>query len=463
MIKKVKQTIKKYDLLKKGERVIVALSGGPDSTALLTVLASIAGEMNLELFVAHFNHGLRGKESDFDEQYSRRLARKLGLVFCAGKLNKKNRAKGISPEDFYRRQRYAFLEKTAAKYRAQKIALGHHRNDQAETVLLNLLRGSGLEGLRGIQPKRDEIIIRPLLEVSRKEIMAYLNTSDIEYRQDSSNKNIKYLRNQIRAELIPYLREKYNPKIEENLSRMAEILRNEDEFIKKQVTGSLRKVFIQKDANRVALKLNVINKLDPAIRWRLFKTVLEEFSSDKNGVSYLHVKSLDGMAAQNRESGKKIILPMKVEARKEYQVLILEKQNSPKKNLKYEYVLSVPGSIFIKELNVTIIAKRIRKDKIDSAAENTLYMDLDSIQPPLIVRNRREGDWFQPLGMVGRQKIKKYFIDQKVSRGRRDEMILLVDDLSVIAVEKMRLDERVKITVNTKKVLAIEMIDYKKD
>ncbi|MDI6743496.1 MAG: tRNA lysidine(34) synthetase TilS, partial [Smithella sp.] len=311
-------------------------------------------------------------------------------------------------------------------------------------------------------PKRDEKIIRPLLEISREEIIAYLKTSAIKYRQDASNKNIKYLRNQIRAELIPYLRKKYNPNIEASLSQMAEILRNEDEFIKDQVARSLRKAFIQKDANHVALKLNVINKLPPAIRWRLFKTVLEEFSPDKNGISYRHVKSLDGIA-RNSESGKKIILPMKIEARKEYQALILEKRKSREKKLTYEYVLSAPGSIFIKELNVAIIAKRIRKDKIDFASQNTIYMDLDRIQQPLIVRNRREGDWFYPMGMTGRQKIKKFFIDRKISRGSRDEMMLLVDDLSVIGVGKTHLGDRVKITANTKKVLAIEIIDSKTD
>jgi tRNA(Ile)-lysidine synthase len=462
MILKVKKSIRKYNLLEKGERVVVALSGGPDSTALLAALSAIAKEMNLTLIVAHFNHGLRGKESDADERFSRQLAATMGWVFCSAKMNRKHHGKGVSPEEYFRRERYGFLSEVARDHGSRKIALGHNLNDQAETVLLHFLRGSGLEGLRGIQPKRDEKIIRPLLDVSREEILAYLNTSAIKYRQDSSNKNIKYLRNQIRAELIPYLRKKYNPNIETSLAHMAEILRNEDEFIKDQVARSLRKAFIQKDANHVVLKLNVINKLPPAIRWRLFKTVLEEFSTDKNGVSYRHVKSLDEMA-QNSESGKKIILPMKIEARKEYQALILEKRESREKKLKYEYVLRLPGSIFIKELNVAIIAKRIRKDRINFASQNTIYMDWDRIQQPLTVRNRRAGDWLHPLGMTGRQKIKKYFIDRKICRGDRDEMMLLVDGVSVIGVGKTRLDERVKITANTKKVLAIEITDSKTD
>ena len=202
MIKKIKQTIKKYNLLEKGERVIVALSGGPDSTALLTVLAPIAQELDLSLIIAHFNHGLRGAESDEDENFSRDLSEKMGLAFISGKMDQIKGKKGISPEDFYRRQRYDFLNKIFEDYQAQKIALGHNLQDQAETVLLNLLRGSGLEGLKGFLPMRDGKFIRPLIEISRQEIISFLNEAGIPYRQDSSNKNNIYLRNQIRSEFF---------------------------------------------------------------------------------------------------------------------------------------------------------------------------------------------------------------------------------------------------------------------
>ena len=186
MIEKVKKTIRKYDLLEKGERVVVALSGGPDSTALLKVLIRIATELDLELTVAHFNHGLRGAESDEDEQFSRELAESLGLIFVSGKMDQKKVAKGVSPEDFYRRQRYIFLEKVASDFRAQKIALGHNLQDQAETVLLNLLRGSGLEGLKGILPKREGKIIRPFIETSRQEIISFLEKQNISAQSNQS-------------------------------------------------------------------------------------------------------------------------------------------------------------------------------------------------------------------------------------------------------------------------------------
>ncbi|PKN08617.1 MAG: tRNA lysidine(34) synthetase TilS, partial [Deltaproteobacteria bacterium HGW-Deltaproteobacteria-7] len=317
MITKVNQTIEKYNLLERGERVVVALSGGPDSTALLIVLTSVAKDLDLSLIVAHFNHGLRGTESDEDEKFSRDLSSRLGLIFCAGTMDRKNSGKGVSPEDFYRRERYDFLNKVAADQHAQKIALGHNLQDQAQTVLLNILRGSGLEGLRGFLPKRDGKFIRPLIEISRREIISFLNEAGIVYRQDTSNENRRYLRNQVRTELIPYLKEKFNPKIEENLAQMAAILRTEDEFIRQHVAEALDSSFIQRHPNRIVLKIDYINKMPEAIRWRLFKTILEESSPAKNGFFFIHLKSLDNLL-KNGESGKRIALPMGIEARREY-------------------------------------------------------------------------------------------------------------------------------------------------
>ncbi|MGD0279815.1 MAG: tRNA lysidine(34) synthetase TilS [Smithella sp.] len=455
MIKKVRKTIEKYNLLEKGERVVVALSGGPDSTALLAVLASIARELDLSLIAAHFNHGLRGAESDEDERFCRDLSDKMGLVFCAGKMDRNNK-KGVSPEDFFRRQRYDFLNKAAADYQARKIALGHNLQDQAETVLLNLLRGSGLEGLKGILPKRDGNIIRPLIEISRREIISFLDKSGIPYRQDSSNKNRMYLRNQIRTELIPYLQEKYNPKIEENLAQMAEILRTEDEFIRQNADEALKSTFIQRQQNRILLNIAYINKLPPAIRLRIFKTVLEGFSPAKNGFSFIHIKSLDNLS-QKRESGKRIVLPLGIEARREYDHLILESKKDRSIQAEYEYPMNIPGSVFVKERNVTVRAELAAKESIDWGSSNKVYLDLDKIQQPVAIRNRRDGDRFQPLGGQGRQKVKKFFIDRKIPCRERDEIMLLVDRLSVIWIENMHLNDRVKITPETKNVLKLEI------
>jgi len=457
MIEKVKQTLEKYDLLDSGDRVLVALSGGPDSTALLMVLVQLAKDMNLTLFVAHFNHGLRGRESNADEKFSRDLAKKMGLLFCSAKIDKSLMKKGVSPEDYYRRQRYEFLHRAAKEYRANKIALGHHLQDQAETVLLNLLRGSGPGGLKGFLPKRDGKFVRPLMETSRQEIISFLEQSGIAYRRDSSNENRMYLRNQIRAELIPYLQEKYNPKIVENLARTAEILRVEDEFIREQVARVLSSRFVQRADNRFLMKIDYLKKLSTAVRWRLLKTVLEDLTPRKNGITFLHVTALDQLI-QKRESGKRIIFPSKIEARREYNVLIVEK--IPRKQIQFEYIVDVPGTVQIPEKNVIIETALIQKNRVDFGNKNTVYLDWDKIRRPLIIRNRRDGDWFQPMGMAGRQKIKNFFIDHKIPAGKRDNVLLMVDGISVIAIENTHVNERVKITGETKKVLQLKINDF---
>ena len=457
MIEKVKQTITKYGLLKQNERVVVGLSGGPDSTALAVTLAQIAPSMGVQLIIAHFNHGLRGREANEDERSASRLAKKLGLSFVSRKMDKKAVKKGLSPEDFYRQQRYQFFDEVGKSNHAGKIALGHNLQDQAETVLLHLLRGSGLEGLKGIMPLRDGKYIRPLIEISREEIVSFLDEAGIAYRQDSSNESKLHLRNKIRLELLPYLKKEFNPRIDETLAQMAEILREENKFIKECVDQALKSTCIKKQKNRIILNIEYVNILPLAIQRRLLKELLENFSSQKNGIVFLHINSISKLL-QSLESGRKICLPYGIEARREYENLILERARVCTKQPEYAYQIKIPGSVYLKERNLTIRLSVINKDKIEFNVKNKDCFDLDKIKLPLVLRNRREGDWFQPLGMSGRQKLKSFFIDHKVPQQKRNEMMLLADQQSVIWIENMHLNEQVKITPETVNVLELEII-----
>jgi tRNA(Ile)-lysidine synthase len=457
MIKKVLNTIEKYKLLDKGDCIVVALSGGSDSTALLVALAQIASLLNFSIIVAHYNHGLRGTHSDEDEKYSQELAGKFGVVFVSEKMDFKLRQKGVSPEDFYRQQRYQFLNKVAEDYKAQKIALGHNIQDQAETVLLNLLRGSGLEGLKGILPMREGKFIRPLIEVTRDEIIAFLSEAGISYCSDSSNDSNIYLRNKIRSQLIPYLKEKFNPKIVENLAQMAEILRQDDDYICNSVKQSLESTYIQNQPDEISLNIEYLKGLAPSIRSRLLKKILENLSPEKNGFSFTNIKALE-MLALAAESGKRISLPLGIEAKREYDHLILTLDNASLRQVDYEYQANIPGIIHVKEINRTISVEKITRDKMDLQSKNKIYLDLDKIQQPIVLRNRRDGDSFQPLGMKGKQKIKSLFINQKIPRDKRNEVMLLIDQDSVIWIENMHLSERVKISPQTKNILCLEII-----
>ncbi|MEN6623759.1 MAG: tRNA lysidine(34) synthetase TilS [Smithella sp.] len=457
MVKKVINTIKKHRLLKQKDKVIIGLSGGPDSTALTVILAQIRLAFNIQLIIAHFNHRLRSSESDRDEQEASRLAAQLNLPFISKKMNKTEVPKGISPEDFYRRERYQFFDEVAENYNANKIALGHNLQDQAETVLLHLLRGSGLDGLKGISPIRDGRFIRPLLEVSRQEIISYLDEAGINYQQDSSNSSFLYLRNKIRLELLPYLKKEFNPNIDETLAQMAEIIREENLFIKQSVSNALKSSFIIRHDNKNLLNINYLNTLPRSIKRRLIKELLESFGFQKNGITFLHIDSIDQLL-QKSESGKQISLPGGIEARREYENLILEKVSFNSKPVEYSYKVEIPSATYVAQRNLMLNLRLVEKDKIDFSIKNKSYLDVDKIQFPLVLRNRRAGDQFQPLGMTGTQKLKSFFINQKITQKKRNEIMLLEDRVGITWIENMHLSDRVKITPETKNVLELEII-----
>jgi tRNA(Ile)-lysidine synthase len=436
--------------------VVVALSGGPDSTALLVMLSRLTQSEGMDLIVAHFNHGLRGAESKEDENFARSIAEKLGLDFITGRMRQKVK-KGVSPEDFYRQQRYNFLNNVAKKYQAQKIALGHNRNDQAETVLLNILRGSGLDGLKGMLPIRDELFIRPLIETAREEIIAFLEKEGISFREDSSNKNKQYLRNKVRMELMPYLQKDFNPQIEKSLALMAEIMRQENQFIQQAVEQASQSSAIEKKQGCFIININYLKELHPAIQMRLLKEVLECLDFTHKGISFAHVTSLHNLT-YNQASGKKITLPGKIEARREYDNLYIEIKNNKAHHTKHEYPVEIPGSICVTERKVTFNFQIVTNDKAEIRKNNKFYFDADKIDFPLVLRNKRDGDWFQPLGMKGRQKLKSLFIDHKISRVKRDKIVVLADRISVIWIENMHLSDRTKISLETKNVLELEII-----
>ncbi len=289
---KARNTIKKHAMLRAGDRVGVALSGGADSVALLHMLANLAPEYALELFALHLNHGIRGEESDRDEAFVRKLAGSMNIPLESERISipKLRQERGGSLEDLCRDERYAFFERMARRRRLDKVALGHTLSDQAETIIMRFLRGSGLEGLKGFLPVRDGIYIRPLMEVTRDEILSFLGEEGIPFVTDSSNRDETYLRNRIRGRLVPELKASYNVRLEENIGRTAEILRLEDDFIRESVAGIIAEWTI--DTDRARLPVPKLKELHPALLWRLIKTILETHSPVKNGIGYLHVKAV---------------------------------------------------------------------------------------------------------------------------------------------------------------------------
>lgn len=459
MLNKVKETIKKHNMLAMGDRIVVAVSGGADSVALLKALSIISSEYNLFIVAAHFNHGLRGEESDSDESFVENLSKSMGVVFESGYVDIPSliKKKGGSTETICRNERYKFLRNMQKKHKADKIALGHNLDDQAETVVMKFLRGSGMKGLRGILPMRDEIYIRPLISITRKKILNFLKKEEIKHVTDSSNIEDTYLRNRIRNRLIPELRENYNPGLVENLGHMANIIRTEDDYIKTTVEEILESWDINRNEGEIRIKIPELVKLHKAIQWRIIKTLLQNYSPSKKGVGYIHVKSVMDLVDGDNPSGT-LNLPFYLEVRREYDLIIVS-EKKPHKNGEFCYDIEIPGTVAIKELDIKVNFHLI--DKISSTNFNessTVFMDYDQISFPLVIRNVKSGERIQPFGMNGTKKLKSFFIDEKIPKNRRREIPLLVDQKSVLWIMGMRLCERAKITDKTRSIVKVEIV-----
>ena len=461
MIAKIQKTIRKYALLQRGERVVVALSGGADSCALLSVLHRLSHVLDLTIFPAHFHHGQRGMEADADEAFCRELTKNYGLSLKAGKISRVHVPRGISPEDYFRRQRYAFLDRVAAECAAGKIALGHHLCDQAETILLNILRGGGTSGLKGILPVRENKYIRPLIEVSRQEITDYLIKEGMGYRHDSSNESSVFLRNRVRHELIPFLKEKYNPSIEKSLSRMAAVFRREEEYFNLYIEKIASLPLIEKTTDRICVPVNYFKTHHPAIGYRLVKALLEGMAPEGGGFSFAHIEAVVHLITEGT-TGKSISLPYRLVAQKTYGLVVIYRRRE-EINRDYEYGVTIPDRVIIKERRMILSVKRHPARDVEFGLRGKVFIDADKIKGSLILRNRRKGDRFVPMGMNGTQKIKKLFIDRKISRSERESIALLVDDESVLWIENLHLSERVKISPETKNVASLELLPLDED
>jgi tRNA(Ile)-lysidine synthase len=458
--KKVQRTIEKHRMLSPGERIVVAVSGGVDSTVLLHLLHDLSQEHAYSLQVAHLNHMLRGEESERDADFVRDLARRLGLkaVIRSVAVKELPPERPGSLQESARRARYAFLEAVANEVEASKIALGHTRDDQAETVLLNLLRGTGSPGLRGIPPIREGRFVRPLIEVSRKEIEEYAQAQQIRFVTDSSNLKINYLRNRLRLHLLPLLREQYNPQIVAALEGVASILGAEEELLEAMACSRIPSVLVEHEGDGVGLSVPRLLQEPVAVQRRiLIEATRRAKRSSYLPLSHRHIFALQELL--EAQTGAQLTLPQGMMAAKDYDRLIIRRREE-RPPACWEYPVAGNGLTRVPEAQVSLKAKVVRRQeiKLEDSTPLLAYLDWDRIVAPLSVRNRRPGDRFHPLGAAGEKKLKDFFINAKVSRSRRDEVPLLICREEILWVIGFRINERYRVRGDTGKVLAIEVI-----
>lgn len=453
------KTIKKYNMLSLNDRVLVGVSGGPDSMALLYFLYCLKSQYSLYIHAAHLNHMLRGQESEEDTSYVEDFCRRFDIP-CSVRymdVHEISENEGLSLEEAGRKARYDFFLDATHEINATRIALAHNMNDQAETILMRLMRGTGLDGLGGIKPIRDGLYIRPLIHTPRWEIENYCRENNINPRIDSTNLLAVYARNKVRLELIPYIKENYNPNIESTLSSMAELLSDDIDFFNGYV-GTLYKEVAVENSNRVSVDIKQVNLLHDSIKSRIIRRAVEQVKGDLTGIESRHIELILSIMASG-STGNAVELPGGIKARISYgnvEILIPEEE----KPHGFSYRLTVPGSTCIPEVD-GMIETEVTDRIFDSYDSNRFVksFDYDKIKGNLIVRTRKNGDYIVPLGLQGSKKIKELFIDCKVPREKRDSVPIICDGDNIVWIVGYKMSEIYKVDNNTKKILKLKYMD----
>ena len=437
-VRQMHRFISQHKMIENGETVLVAVSGGADSLALLYGLYALRTQLSCKLHVVHLNHCLR-PDADADAEFVQQHAAHLALPCTIQRVEVPRLAKQwkLSVEATGRKARYQFYESVTTEINATKVALGHHQDDSAETVLMNLIRGSGTTGLKGIAPVRDTKFIRPLASFTRQQIEAFLTSIGVVPKHDTTNTDTHYLRNRIRHELIPRLESDYNPNIKTGLSRTADVLRAESEYLDTAARKGFEICRIQNQQKNVVLDRMEFRKHHVALQRRMLRQSVSEISGDMNDLYFAHCEKMLNLI-EAEASNALLALPNGLQFRRAYQQLIIEKK--PIETGNFAYPVVTVGKTSIEVLNTEITAELGNIESYPTLAlpdgKFEAIFDYEKIRKvfaepsleafPLTVRNRRQGDRFQPYGMRGTKKIKDFFIDTKVPRYERDSVPLLV-------------------------------------
>jgi len=460
--RQVLRFIQRHGLFGKGECLVVGVSGGPDSVCLLHILAGLREKLGIELHVAHLNHLLRGAESDADADYVSRLARELGIEATIERRDARAYQKEhrLTLEEAARELRYAFFAGVARSLSVEKVVVGHTADDQVETVLMHLLRGSGLAGLGGMQPltarSADNIVVvRPLLEARRSETEDYCAAQGLSPRADSSNLLPDQLRNRVRHQLIPSLRV-YNPDVESALLRFSRATVSDLDYINQEVSRLWGTVAKHKQGE-VTISRVEFSTLHSAVKRHLVRSALERLLGDLQDIEHIHIESL--VEAMSKPAGKELSLPRGLSFYGDYSYGLLTAAKKPAvfspPVIEGEHRIKVPGKSELPGWRVEAhILDRLPEENEQGGYK--AYFDLDVAGMDLIVRSRRRGDSFQPLGMDDNKKLQDFMVDAKITRLLRDRVPLVCSPEHILWVVDWRIDHRVRVSESTRRILCLE-------
>lgn len=421
---RIAHIIREHGLFASGDTIIVALSGGADSTALLDLLSRLPG-LAPRLVAAHLNHCLRGPESDRDEEFVRSLAARYCIPLECRRVKVKEFAleERLNLEDAGRRARIAFLDELRHSWHATAVALAHHADDQAETVLMRLLRGAGPAGLAGMPYRNGRGFIRPLLGISRAELVAHLTERGMTWREDASNRDTAFLRNRIRHELLPLL-EQYNPAIRERLAATAAVLSDEHRLLNQLAEEFADRTCIA-DGDGFSCAVAPLSEQPPALRRRFFRLLLERLAGNLDHFSNRHVAAMERLLDSPNPHAA-LNLPQEIAVRREYGTLLLRRAAAPSAPAAGELVIAEAGHYPLPcgaSLTLTPVPAAAPTEPLPP---DTALIDADRAPFPWRVRTFRNGDRLVPFGMDGSKKVKELFIDAKVPRSERRNIPLLL-------------------------------------
>ncbi len=435
-------------LISKHDKLLVALSGGPDSVFLLHLLLKFKNRFNIEIAAIHINHMIRGKAANEDEDFCRKLSLNLNMQIHVVKRDVKSfaRKNKFSLEEAGRKIRYSEFEKVLKKISFNKIATAHNSSDNSETVLLNLIKGTGLKGISGIPIIRGNII-RPILNFSKEEILQYLNDNGIKFRTDESNLSVDFERNYLRLNIIPLIKEKLNPDFDKSILNSSTSFRNISSFIDKNLSNELKLIAEYKEG-QLLISIKKIAGASEEIKSYLLKLAVENnFSVQLTFADYRSIVSLI-----KKETGKKVNLSNSLTAFKEKDFIIIFK-GSKTKELK-PLTVNEEHSVKVDEKIISIKRKENVPVKF-SGSRLKEYISADKLSENYIIRRWKNGDKFYPLGLRGTKKVSDFLNEQKISSLKRREQLVLTNRGQIVWVIGLRLDERFKINNKTQKVVEL--------
>ncbi len=464
LVQKVSSTIKRYDLLKKGSTVVAGVSGGPDSMVLLHVLQTLKPAWQIKIVVAHLNHKTRQSESDRDQKFVERWARRWGIPCVAEDLSALEDKSSASWENFWREARWKFFTNVAREHGAKTIALAHHMNDQAETVLVRILRGTGPGGLAAMRPgsvRSGLRIIRPLLGVSREEITEYARDHAVRYVKDSSNLLPTFLRNRVRHDLIPHIETNYQEKIQTLLARLATVSAEEEDFIEQMTSKAWDRVLAEEFAHGIAFHIKNLLNEHPVIQYRIIRKAAEKLGHVRQ-IDFTHGAKIQDLLLEDTK--RAIVLPKGIEVRRQRNLLVISSKvpdEAGDDSDVFSFFMNLNEERVIDKVRIRITIRQLKvgpktaKMAFNNQSGWREVIDGDTVQFPLEIRSRRKGDRFHPLGQEKTMKLKDFLMREHFSSHRKSLWPMVISKGEIIWIPGYRLSELVKVTPKTQNFIEL--------